>query len=84
MNADDINDVSWVHAVKYYLDDFGYLWMGPIPGNDEFRFKRFEGTLDNGWPNWVWRDSDQESDWEETTLSRAMKMIELFKIESRK
>lgn len=83
------SDVSWCRDVRYYVDDFGYLWQGPLPGGEGFRYQRFEGLYEGplagaraGLLCWVWRCYDTQSDWEEIDAVRAIKMLALFKQEA--
>jgi hypothetical protein len=74
--------VSTQGDCRYYVDDLGNLWRGPVPGNGKFRFHRFDGVLDNG--NFGWSPAAQMpgSDWEVYDTVRAIKILDRYKKES--
>lgn len=66
---------------EYYVDDFGFLWHGPIPGGEGFRYQRFNGLFEDGSLNWLWICYDPEPDWCEIPFVEAMKVLARFKEE---
>jgi hypothetical protein len=80
MGIDD--DVRAVAACRYYLDDFGALWAGPLPGGGGFRYLHFQGVCrDDLSPCWVWRRHDPGPGWEEIPLARALRVVGRYREE---
>lgn len=63
----------------YFVDDFGYLWRGPLkPGgpSKQFRWQRFDGVHKGGKQIWDW--SDPVTGLSEISEERARRMIARF------
>lgn len=64
---------------RYWLDDFGFLWRGPMdwggPGR-KFQWQRFEGVRKGGRQIWEWFDPNCALT--ETTKAVALKVIRRF------
>ena len=66
--------------MSYWVDDFGYVWKGPLNGD----WHRFEGLDFGGSPIWVLRASEQPDDLEQMSLPRFEKFLLMFREEARK
>ncbi len=72
-------------VVKFWVDAFGFVWVGPCSGGEGFRYLRFEGVatdLDgtpckDGKGVWCWQVYDRGKDWEEMPVERFQRFLRL-------
>lgn len=67
-------------ATRFYIDDLGFLWSGPADDQDGKPYQRFEG-ISNRTPQWSRHVALPLTDFEETTVARAWKIIERYLME---
>lgn len=75
--------------LRFFVDEFGYLWAGPLSRKGDPQYKRFEGVdMQTGKQLWCWeRDILGDGtlpDWEEVTHDQADHIIALFRADARK
>jgi hypothetical protein len=65
-------------SVRYWIDDFGRLWKGPVAADENLHYATLDGVRSDGSPCWVLRRSSPGHDWEEIGEAKAAKVIALF------
>lgn len=66
--------------VRYFIDSFGRLWMGPICRDENLHYATFHGYTDTeeSQPIWILERTDQPEDADEVNPVQAGKTMAMF------
>ena len=63
---------------RYWIDDMGVLWKGPIAPDSTMHYATLDGVQGDGTACWVIRRSAEPTDAEEISEERAHRIVARF------